>query len=188
MYLEFNWLEYSVLKDALYCFTCRHFGAGLLQKGQSHGKTAFVSYGVKNWQNIKPVLTKHSVSEKHKTTFFKWNRYLSIHNELSRNDSVANLVNVQRKTEVIENRKHIIFLLKATLFLCKQGLAFRGHNETLESTNRGNFVEIVDTFADDNLKLNLNRRYGHHRLIIKMILFLLLHRAYEKILCQVCQI
>lgn len=161
MYEHFKWLEYSVLKDELYCFCCRHFGAGLLQRRQSYGETAFVSYGVKNWQNINSVLKKHVVSEKHKTTFFKWNSYLSTQDELSKNKSVANLVNFQREADVIENRKHIYFLLKATIFLCKQGLAFRGHNESLESTNRGNFVELVDSFADENLKHNLSRRYGH---------------------------
>ncbi|XP_050066480.1 zinc finger MYM-type protein 1-like [Aphis gossypii] len=124
LYEHFKWLEYSVLKNKLYCFCCRHFGAGLLQRGQSYGETAF--------------------------------------DDLSKNKSIANLVNFQRETEVIENRKHIYFSLKATIFLCKQGLVFRGHDESLESTNRGNFVELIDSFADENLKLNLSRRYGHY--------------------------
>jgi len=109
-------------------------------------------------------LKKHALSGKHKTTFYKWNSYLSTQNELNKNKSVANLVNFQRKAKVIENRKHIYFLLKATIFLCKQDLAFRGHNESLESTNRGNFVELLDSFANKNLQLNVSRRYGQYTL------------------------
>jgi len=33
------------------------------QWGQSYGETAFVSYGVKHWQNIKSVLKKHAVGK-----------------------------------------------------------------------------------------------------------------------------
>jgi len=39
-------------------------------------------------------------------------------------------------------------LLKATLFLSKQGLPFRGHDESNESTNRGNFIELLNMFTD----------------------------------------
>lgn len=35
------------------------------------------------------------------------------------------------------------------LFLSKQSLAFRGYNESNISKNEGNFLEILDMFADD---------------------------------------
>jgi len=44
-----------------------------------------------------------------------------------------------------------MFLLKATLFLAKQGLAFRGHNETDNSNNKGNFIQLLEIFADETL-------------------------------------
>lgn len=30
-----HWFEYSILKDELYCYTCRNFGAGLMQNVDS---------------------------------------------------------------------------------------------------------------------------------------------------------
>lgn len=62
--------------------------------------------------------------------------------------SISHSLNVARAQDIINNRKHIMFLLKATLFLAKQGLAFRGHNETNNSNNKGNFVQLLEMIAD----------------------------------------
>jgi len=70
----------------------------------------------------------------------RWNDYMLIRN--NNKISISHSLNVARVQDVIENRKHIIFLLKATLFLAKQGLAFRGHNETDCSNNKGNFIQL----------------------------------------------
>jgi hypothetical protein len=37
--------------------------------------------------------------------------------------------------------------------LLHQGLAFRGHDESEESTNRGNFKELVKLLAEENDKV-----------------------------------
>ena len=37
--------------------------------------------------------------------------------------------------------------INATRFLLHQGLAFRGHDESEESNNRGNFLELVNLLA-----------------------------------------
>ena len=50
-------------------------------------------------------------------------------------------------------------LLDITLFLAKQNLAFRGHNENESSTNKGNFLEMVEMLSkyDPGLKEHLMR-------------------------------
>jgi hypothetical protein len=35
-----------------------------------------------------------------------------------------------------------------------QGLAFRGHDETEQSVNRGNFLELLNWFAGNNEEVN----------------------------------
>jgi len=52
--------------------------------------------------------------------------------------------------------------LKAALYLSKHGLAFRGHIESELSKNKGNFIEILEMFASDEIKLWLQARYGHY--------------------------
>ncbi|GFZ05583.1 General transcription factor 2-related zinc finger protein [Actinidia rufa] len=58
-----------------------------------------------------------------------------------------NLIGIQNNLKWI-----IIFRLCATIdcirFLLKQGLAFRGHDESEDSDNRGNFLELLEFFSN----------------------------------------
>lgn len=51
---------------------------------------------------------------------------------------VNGIVNSWRK-EVKDNHQHIFYLLKTTLYLAKQGVSFRGHGKSKESSNCGKF-------------------------------------------------
>lgn len=84
--------------------------------------------------------------------------------DIKQNDkSVANLLVHSRLQEIKENREHILyFLLKTTLFLGKQGIPFRGHNEKTNSSNKDNFIELFESFGDDKMINKLRSRYGHY--------------------------
>lgn len=86
--------------------------------------------------------------------------YLNVKN--NENRSINNLLVHSRIQEVNENWQHIWFLLKSILYLAKQGLAFRGKNETNDSVNKGYFIEILETFGDEKMKTKLQSRYGHY--------------------------
>ena len=49
--------------------------------------------------------------------------------------------------EVSKNREMLKHHVRAVFFLVSQGLALRGHNETKASTNRGNYVQLVEEFS-----------------------------------------
>jgi len=53
-------------------------------------------------------------------------------------------------------------LLKTTLFLGKQGILFCGHNEKAYSSNKGNFIELLESFGDDKTLKKSQSRYGHY--------------------------
>lgn len=76
--------------------------------------------------------------------------------------SISTVMKKATCDEVKENRRHIILLLEATSYLGRQASAFRGNDESDGSPNRGNFNELVSTFAkiDPNLKARMERRYG----------------------------
>ncbi|XP_026819103.1 zinc finger MYM-type protein 1-like [Rhopalosiphum maidis] len=60
---------------------------------------------------------------------------------------------------------HKLNFEKYTMFLnlkSKQGIPFRGHDESKQSSNRGNYIELLNMFCDDNVKLKLESRYGHY--------------------------
>ena len=56
-----------------------------------------------------------------------------------------------------KNREILSRLLATTLYLARQGMPFRGDDETLSSQNRGNFLELVELFSkyDSVIKLHL---------------------------------
>lgn len=62
---KFNWMEYSISDDAVFCFPCRHFSLSGNFRGQTIGNAAYIDRGVKCWRNPLQSLTKHSQSENH---------------------------------------------------------------------------------------------------------------------------
>jgi hypothetical protein len=58
--------------------------------------------------------------------------------------SIANAVNKQKDVTKEEYLRRLNTAIDATRFLLHQGLAFRGHDESEESKNKGNFREPVD--------------------------------------------
>lgn len=51
--------------------------------------------------------------------------------------SVIAQISTQHREEIISNRKYATQLIDLILYLSRQGIAFRGHNEKKESLNQG---------------------------------------------------
>lgn len=157
LYKNFNWIEYSIIKDQVYCFVCRHFTS---TNGPQFERT-FVNKGFSCWQKQAESFKYHTKTNYHKLNFEKYTMFLNL-NCNKNYSSVASGIIHSRKKEVEDNRQHVYYLLKTTLYLAKQGISFRGHNESKESSNRGNYIELLNMFCDDNVKLKLESRYGHY--------------------------
>ena len=65
----------------------------------------------------------------------------------SKSTSVSGTVSEQlgnKRSETIKNNRHYITAVSDVLLACcKMEIALRGHRETAESLNRGNFIEIL---------------------------------------------
>lgn len=59
------------------------------------------------------------------------------HKDTEKTGSVMAQVSSQHKLLIESNRRYIRTLCEVILFLCRQGLAFRGHNEAPSSMNQG---------------------------------------------------
>ncbi|XP_022169020.1 zinc finger MYM-type protein 5-like [Myzus persicae] len=44
-YNKFEWVEYSVSEDAIFCYACRIFGTGSVEP-------SFTSIGFRNWKKV----------------------------------------------------------------------------------------------------------------------------------------
>lgn len=52
--------------------------------------------------------------------------------------------------KVKENRKYLKLLSRILILTAKHGIAQRGHDETSDSVNKGNFLEILNLVQDYN--------------------------------------
>ena len=135
-----NWLEYSVQKDAAFCFPCRWFGASSI--GCSRPETTFTITGFRDWKHAtgsKGALFCHNNSISHKSCVVAWDQ--------SKSTSVTGTVSEQlgnKRSEMIKNNRHYITAVSDVLLTCcEMEIALRGHCETAESLNRGSFIEII---------------------------------------------
>ena len=49
-----------------------------------------------------------------------------------------------------KNRHYVISLLKVLMLCCRQEISSRGHRESSDSANRGNFLEIMSLVVEHN--------------------------------------
>ena len=71
----------------------------------------------------------------------------------------------RRQKEAKENREFLATIVDALLFLARQNVAIRGHDESSTSSNRGNFLELLDLMASLNphIKTHLEKARQHSR-------------------------
>ncbi|XP_074592442.1 uncharacterized protein LOC141848299 [Curcuma longa] len=72
---------------------------------------------------------------------------------LNQSGHVENIINVHTNEEREKNRLRLKVSVAAVRWLTFQGYAFRGHNESIQSRNRGNFLQLVKLLAEFNPKV-----------------------------------
>ena len=81
----------------------------------------------------------HNNSISHKQSIVAWEQFRAT----SKIGSVAEQLGSNR-AELVKKNRHYIKTIAEILLLCsKQDLAFRGHDESANSCNKGNFKEIL---------------------------------------------
>lgn len=133
LYKPYSFIEYSVVADAVFCYPCR-----IYPSNSGNRDPSFITKGNRDWKNIHHKLAKHSRTQVHIECQSKWHCFLNS----AKQGSVLSQLSSQHKKAVEENRQYIQKVIEILLLLCRQGLAFRGHDETLLSGNRGNFLEL----------------------------------------------
>lgn len=146
-YNEFPFIEYSIKKDAVFCFSCRNF----VHFGYEDEK--FTKFGLQNWKKLKEKLQKHTQSSCHKRSYKEWISYKSTKTAGTILDQLDN----SNKDIKEKNREYLFKIIDIIKFLAKQGLAFRGHDEQENSGNKGNFLELCTLFA--KYDQNFNQRF-----------------------------
>ena len=93
------------------------------------------------WSKVTKVIRSHSFKDYHKNAYMAANSFVKTIEEPQ--TKISNLMNSKKLANIEQNRQLLTHIVRAVVFLSKQGLAFRGHDETKTSKNGGNFLELL---------------------------------------------
>ena len=143
---EFPHLEYSVVKDAAFCFVCQLFPTGV---GHEKSSDAWTVEGVCQWHKMKGrgkskqgKLSSHFASSSHKASL---DALAAFQRKLQHIDNIMDKEQmklcIEAEAEKQRNREAIKILIDIARVLARQGLSLRGHGS--ESDANGNFHQLV---------------------------------------------
>lgn len=120
----------------MYCFPCYLFAQDTQVSRQ------FVNEGVTSWNKITGKdckLAKHvgKHTSAHSLHFIAWKSLLN------QRSSIEATLDRQSEQQKADHRLRLTASIETMRFLAHQGLAFRGHDKSKESFNRGNFLELL---------------------------------------------
>ena len=156
------WAHFSPTANglkAMFCWPCLLFFPGT--------SSSWTKTGFKNMKGFLLDCKKHENAKSHMSAYKTWKTYSSG----PRVDSLVSQARrdeIQRHNEeVSQNREMFKTITEAVLYLPRQELAFRGHDESNESLNRGNYRELLECFAkmDSVFGRRLHSRLAESRLI-----------------------
>ncbi|KAI5314487.1 hypothetical protein L3X38_043663 [Prunus dulcis] len=162
---EFDWLEYSISKDAAFCLYCYLFKSNF-RIGQGCSD-AFTEMGFRNWkkkdkirQHVGPVGSFHNQSRQYCVDL------------MNQKQHIRTALIKQSEQARIDYRICLTASLDCVRFLLRQGLPFRGHDESDTSSNKGNYLELLQFLADHDEKVKavvLEHAPGNLKLIAPTI-------------------
>ena len=143
-----DWLCGCANSQQLYCHPCLFF---------STSQTVWTSAGYCDLNNLPTALTKHEKSSAHIQCQIMLKIFGKSRIDLAL-DEQRRLNITSHNEKVKENREVLKDLMNATCFLAKQELAFRGNDESASSSNRGNYIELLDVLAEKDERLGRHLR------------------------------
>lgn len=145
-YDKCDWLTASTKRSKLFCWPCLLFSS-------SNETVVWTKSGFGDLKNLPRSIERHSKSKDHISCGIKF--------RLLGKQNITNVLDKARKQEienynnaVKENREIFKRLIDTVIFLGCQELAFRGHDESSQSVNKGNFQELVNFLSKYDNKLN----------------------------------
>ncbi|XP_070660515.1 uncharacterized protein [Malus domestica] len=137
-----TWLEYSVEKDVAFCLCCYLFKPNI---GEQAGGDFFVGEGFSNWKKKERLLTHiGGVNSAHNQA---WSNFEALRSQKQHIQSFFSKTHDEAR---IQYRARLNASIDCCRFLLRQGLAFRGNDESEHSSNHGNFLELLQFLADHN--------------------------------------
>ena len=152
-----KWLEYSVAKDAAFCFYCFLFKQ---PRAKNYDFECYTGEGFRYWKNATHSFDAHvgAVNSAHNNA----RRHYEAFKNQRQNVRHRIVTGTQKQDEMYLGR--ITIILGVVRFLLLQALPFRGHDESASSKNKGNFLEMIEWYKnkDANAKKLLDNAPGNN--------------------------
>uniref|UniRef100_A0A2N9HM17 TTF-type domain-containing protein n=1 Tax=Fagus sylvatica TaxID=28930 RepID=A0A2N9HM17_FAGSY len=133
-------LDYP-FKESVYCLPCYLFGK---KPTGRPGSDAFTVKGFDNWKKVNDGMNCPLIGHVGKDPNSPHKIAVKCYEDLMKHSRhVDKLFEKQSSKEIQDNRLRLKASIDSVQWLALQGCAFRGHDESLDSINRGNFVELV---------------------------------------------
>ncbi|KAF8393618.1 hypothetical protein HHK36_021863 [Tetracentron sinense] len=138
-----SWLEYSIIKDAAFCLCCYLFR--LDNYREQAGSDSFVIEGFTNWKkNERFEIHVGGPSSVHNQA------YRACQDLLNQKQHIQTVFSKQSDQVRREYRVRLNASIDCIRFILQRGLAFRGHDESEDSKDKGNFLELLQFLANHN--------------------------------------
>jgi len=136
VYTKHPWVCGSFYLQRLFCWPCILW---------SQSNSVCITLGYADFKNLSRSILRHEVSKDHVHNF------LNLKNLEKNTTSIMDIISEHGKLFKLRynenarlNRLCMEHIIDLVLFLSKQELAFRGHDESANSINKGNFKELVE--------------------------------------------
>ncbi|XP_022891813.1 zinc finger MYM-type protein 1-like [Olea europaea var. sylvestris] len=137
---------YSIENDAAYCLHCYIFKPDRGGQGDGH---IFTKTRFRDWKH-KSTLKDHVglIDSAHNQAFAKCT------NLMNQKQSISHVISNQSSSQQKNYRTRLTAVLDCIRFLLMQGLPSRGHDESKESPNKGNLIELLNWYVARRKKIN----------------------------------
>lgn len=129
LYDKYSWLTGSCKKNKMFCFPCLLF---------SDSNSVWSRTGYSDINNLVNSAKKHVQTEKHLRSSVSLHEFGNSRIETFFSNSFE-----AHNRKVDTNRSLMKRFIDTVVLLAKQELPFRGHDESLNSVNRGNYIETL---------------------------------------------
>ena len=143
-YTRKEWLFGCALRNCLFCYPCLLF---------STSDNVWTKTGFCDLKNLPRSLSKHEKFNIHIQSQIFFKTIGTLRSDLALNEQQRLNISLHN-SKIKENREILKVLINGTCYLANQELAFRENDESATLFNRGNYVELIYTFAENDEKIS----------------------------------
>jgi len=139
---KYKWLHYVPSLQGVLCFTCAKAEKLNMIDLATKRDAAFISNGFRNWKKALETFQSHQSSQCHNFS------YMQLQRINQSKPAVNTQLSSQLQAEQARARECLRMIFTTAIFLARQGLAFRGHEN-----DEGNFKQLLLLRSEDNAVL-----------------------------------